>query len=858
MPAAPHGPSNTVALEVPLRPVSVDDQGSTAAPDPPQNVAASLEKCTAASASVRPSADPTGTPEEANAAALHLTPLPHAVSTQPVMVPISCPLANSCKATASPEGPTRTTKRTIQGKYEDCYPILPKRQRINSAIPSSSSASGNFDNAGKSNLNSPTEVVGFIAQHDPDLVFLCETHLKQSSNSRIQFAFNMEGCFVVDYGSGCTGLMLLWNRRITVNLLSYSSIHINIIVASVSGSFHFSGLHGHCVDKHKHLTWSLIDRLRSSSALSWLVGVTSMRSSATVRRRGSTVSGAVIQERLDRFMATTNWLMVLLGVGLATTSVLILVGRRRMYVLRESVLLGCALRIPLFLSFKPLVTLRCWQADRRASSAKRMSDLQVFLNSCMQDSITDAAKAAFLDAKREHKSLLDKDKAYWAQRARVTWLTQGDRNTAYFHARASGRRKMNRMQGLFKENGIWTDKQAEVAGVAMRYFTTLFSSSQPTPNSSLLSNIDHCISSDDNTSLLRPFTDAEIIAAFQDINPTKAPDIDGLPGSFFRQHWELISSYIIQLCHDLLSRKIDMSCVNATVITLIPKVEDPVRMQQLRPISLCTVVYKIVSKTILNRMKPFLLGCISENQSAFLKGRLIFDNILIAHELLHYLCSFENGSNKGVALKLDMEKAFDRVEWTFIRNVLLRMGFHSDWVDLLMDCVSTVTFRILGLFATLLAEQAAGRILGIRASQKGPRVNHLLYADDSIVFIHNSEREASRLKEVLCLFADSSGQRINFGKSTVFYSSNTPLAHRHCLSSILGKNKTNTFGFLNEKVDGRVAGWTKRLLSFGDREIFLKYVAQALPFTLCRATYCLALSLIDLPLLCAGTGGRGS
>ncbi|KAK8660520.1 hypothetical protein V6N13_051446 [Hibiscus sabdariffa] len=103
-------------------------------------------------------------------------------------------------------------------------------------------------------------------------------------------------------------------------------------------------------------------------------------------------------------------------------------------------------------------SLRSWQADRRASSTKRMSDLQGFLNSCMQGSITDEAKMAFLDAKREHKSLLDKDEAYWAQRARVTWLTQGDRNSAYFHARASGRRKKNRIRRLFDESGIWTDK----------------------------------------------------------------------------------------------------------------------------------------------------------------------------------------------------------------------------------------------------------------------------------------------------------------------------------------------------------------------------------------------------------------
>ncbi|KAL4297682.1 hypothetical protein GQ457_12G013450 [Hibiscus cannabinus] len=228
-----------------------------------------------------------------------------------------------------------------------------------------------------------------------------------------------------------------------------------------------------------------------------------------------------------------------------------------------------------------------------------------------------------------------------------------------------------------------------------------------------------------------------------------------------------------------------------------------------------------------------------------------------------------------------------------LRSVLLRMGFHSDWVTLIMDCVSTVTFRVRingrlspviipqrglrqgdplspflfvicmqGLSATLLAEQEAGRIMGVRASQKGPRVNHLLYADDSIVFIRNSKREAFRLKEVLRIFADSSGQCINFGKSTVFYSPSTPSADRHRLSAILGitevfdpgiylgvalrvgKNKTNIFGFLNEKVDDRVSGWTKRLLSFGGREIFLKSVAQALPVYI-MSCYLLPRSITD-------------
>ncbi|KAL4296014.1 hypothetical protein GQ457_12G013680 [Hibiscus cannabinus] len=246
-----------------------------------------------------------------------------------------------------------------------------------------------------------------------------------------------------------------------------------------------------------------------------------------------------------------------------------------------------------------------------------------------------------------------------------------------------------------------------------------------------------------------------------------------------------------------------MSLVNKTVITLIPKVKDPVRMTQLRPISLCMVVCKIVSKVLVNRMKPFLSACIDDTQAAFLKGRLISDNILIAHELIHYLNSSKNGSNKGAAIKLDMAKAFDR--------------------------------------------QQEGRIRCIRASQQGPRINQLLYADDSIVFIRNSPQEATRLMEVLRMFADSSRQCINFHKPAIYFSPVTATVHRRHISNILcisettdpgiylgvplrvDKNKTNTFGFLTERVDDRIKGWSKHLLSFGGREIFLKSVAQSLP-----------------------------
>ncbi|KAL4297003.1 hypothetical protein GQ457_12G013540 [Hibiscus cannabinus] len=468
-------------------------------------------------------------------------------------------------------------KRSLQGKYES--KLFDGGCRGCRATPSSIMKILSWNCRG---LGSPAMVQSlgsFIAQHDSDLVFLCETRLKQSSNSRIQHALIMNGCFVVDYGNGCTGLMILWNRKINVSLLSYSSIHINVNVASDSGSFHFSGLHGHCVDKNKHLTWSTIDRLRSSSALPWLVGGDINEILCHSEKEGGrrklpgfldTFRDCLDRNHLIDCKPISGW------SALATTDWFTLFPDYRVSSFYTAKSDHCFLLMDNTQAVSVKSGTRdyfrfdsCWSNEVACIERVRSSWLH---SSGSTGTITDETKMAFLEAKREHKSLLDKDEAYWTQRARVTWLTQGD------------------------------------------------------------------------------------------INPTKAPGIDGLPGSFFRQHWELIGPDILRLCHDILTRKIDMSCVNATVITLIPKVEDPVRMQQLRPISLCTIVYKIVSNTILNCIKPFLPGCISENQSAFLKNRLISDNILVTNELLHYICSSKNGPNKGAALKLDMEKAFDRVE----------------------------------------------------------------------------------------------------------------------------------------------------------------------------------------------------
>ena len=115
----------------------------------------------------------------------------------------------------------------------------------------------------------------------------------------------------------------------------------------------------------------------------------------------------------------------------------------------------------------------------------------------------------------------------------------------------------------------------------------------------------------------------------------------------------------------------------------------------MRPNSLCNVLYKIIAKTLANRLKCILPEVFSESQSAFILGRLIINNIIIAFEICHHIKRKRQGKSGVVNMKTDISKAYDRLEWQFLEEIMEKLGFHANWINLVMQCVSSIQYKIL-------------------------------------------------------------------------------------------------------------------------------------------------------------------
>ena len=200
---------------------------------------------------------------------------------------------------------------------------------------------------------------------------------------------------------------------------------------------------------------------------------------------------------------------------------------------------------------------------------------------------------------------------------------------------------------------------------------------------------------EENNGLVARFLLEEFNGVVKQMSSDKAPGPDDLNPGFYQHFWNLLGSEVFQTATGWLENLSFPSNLNDTLICLIPKCTDPQSMKDLGPISICNVIYKIIAKVLANRMKHILSRIISSTQSTFAPRRSITDNVMIACELLHYMNRKQKGNVGEVALKMDISKAYDRVDWKFLHHVLRILGFDDRWIKWIMMCVTSVRYSVL-------------------------------------------------------------------------------------------------------------------------------------------------------------------
>ncbi|KAL9667982.1 hypothetical protein QQ045_002352 [Rhodiola kirilowii] len=494
---------------------------------------------------------------------------------------------------------------------------------------------------------------------------------------RVKMEVGFQNSFVVESRGKAGGLMLLWRDVINLSICSYSDYHIDAVIEG-DDSFRITLFYGHPVTHRRAESWELIRTLNRMMDRPWLIfgdfnevlfgwevkgrrirGEWQMKKFRDVmqdcnlsdigfRKAQFTYSNKQkgvweMKARLDRVIANDEW--------------------RQRYPKAEltDCLLVCA------------DGLKKWNEQRFGKVKDKIKELQEKLSSIQEKMRTNDVIEHEVKLTRDLDEWFLREELLWKQRSRVDWLREGDRNTRFIHQRASHRRRVNRIEKLKSNEETWITEEEGMCGLIVKYYEKIFRSTRSDTRirwDGWMRFIPERLNDEMRNNLMRPYSEAEIREAVFQMCPTKAPGLDGFFALFYQKNWSLIKGKISTQILRMLNTRMLEDGINKTLITLIPKIKDPKTVGEYRHISLCNVGAKIVTKMLANRLKPILHAIILDNQGAFVPGKIILDNIVAAQEMIHYIRMRGIQKVSYFALKLDISKAYDRVEWDFLEVMM--------------------------------------------------------------------------------------------------------------------------------------------------------------------------------------------
>ncbi|KAM2549795.1 hypothetical protein TB1_014121 [Malus domestica] len=227
------------------------------------------------------------------------------------------------------------------------------------------------------------------------------------------------------------------------------------------------------------------------------------------------------------------------------------------------------------------------------------------------------------------------------------------------------------------------------------YFHNIFTSTRSLEDSEIIGAMEPRLTPEMNRCLEMRISEEEVRKTIFQMQPAKAPGPYGMNPFFYQWYWHIMGMDVTKAIMNFFASGRLLKQVNFTHVKLIPKSKCPKAMNQIRLISLCNIFFRIISKVMANQLKLLLPAVVSQNQSALVPGRNISDNTILALEISNYLFCKRGGKKGFVSLKLDISKAYDHIEWSFLQLILSKMGFSSKWINLVMLCVSRISYFII-------------------------------------------------------------------------------------------------------------------------------------------------------------------
>ncbi|XP_062103945.1 uncharacterized protein LOC133815075 [Humulus lupulus] len=389
--------------------------------------------------------------------------------------------------------------------------------------------------------------------------------------------------------------------------------------------------------------------------------------------------------------------------------------------------------------------------------------------------------------------------SFLVQRSKITWLRQGDLNTSFFYASLKKRKAENSIVSFINEDGCLIDNFSEVVSHYAGHFRGVLGSAS---SASCILKVQHIemgprLSVDQQVLLLKPFSKKEIREVLFSIPITKSPGLDGYGSGFFKSTWHDIGDEVCTtILHCFETGRFPPE-LHETTLSLIPKVDSPSRAIDYRPIACCSTLYKCMAKLLCKRLEVVLPDLVQANQGAFVKGRTIAHNIMIFQDLIKNYG--RSSTSSRCAIKIDLSKAYDMVDWDFLEDLLNALSFPKKFIGWVMTCVRSASYSLVlngiiqgkfkrkkglrqgnpmsPLLFVLIMEyltrsfQFAALNCPFRYHPmcKSLKLINLCFADDLLVFCKGSLQAVRSVKAVLEDFASVSSLSINTGKSQIFF-----------------------------------------------------------------------------------------